>query len=37
LEDVTKNTKPKTIWPAKNYPLELQHIKTKPKIPWELI
>jgi len=30
LEDVTKNTKPKTIRPTKSHPPELQHIETKP-------
>jgi hypothetical protein len=29
LEDVTKNTEPKTIQPIGNYPPELQRIKIK--------
>jgi len=37
LEDVTKNTEPKTIQPIRNYPPELQRIKIKLKIPREPI
>jgi hypothetical protein len=33
LEDVTKNTKLKTIRPTINHPLELQCLTIKPKTP----
>jgi hypothetical protein len=37
LEDVTKNTKSKTIRPTKNHLLGLWRTKIKPKIPWKSI
>jgi hypothetical protein len=37
LEDVTKNTEPKTIQPTRNYPPKLQRIKIKSKTPQEPI
>jgi len=41
LEDITKNSKPKTVWSIENHPLELQRIKTEPKTwresIWDLI